>query len=424
MTADPTSGLSPVPTSDEARRRDLRRMKVLATAMLAVAALGYALTLHRDGWLGFVNAACEAAMVGAVADWFAVTALFRHPLGLPVPHTALIPTRKDALGHSLQEFVATHFLAPDVVRGRVAAVGVGRRAGVWLSDPVHAERVAGELAGMSRGLLRLTEDERVVGVLEQVVLRPMLQRPLAPPVGRLLEQVVADGAHHRLLDVLADEVHGWLLRHEEVVTTLVRDRAPAWTPTWVDERVAGRTYHEMLRWAADIRADPQHRVRIAADDILMELAKNLQSDPKTQERALAVQLRVLEGPALREAVATLWATARSVLDEATRTETSDLRRRLVAGVSSFGHRLAADPALQETIDRYAQDAAGHVVTSYRDEVATVISETIERWDGREASRRIELHVGRDLQFIRINGTVVGGLVGVLIHALTLLSGRA
>jgi uncharacterized membrane-anchored protein YjiN (DUF445 family) len=418
VTADLTSAL----TSDDARRRDLRRMKVLATALLAVAALGYALTLRRDGWLGFVNAACEAAMVGAVADWFAVTALFRHPLGLPVPHTALIPTRKDALGRSLQEFVATHFLAPDVVRGRVAAVGVGRRAGVWLSDPDHAERVAGELAGMSRGLLRLTEDERVVGVLEQVVLRPMLQRPLAPPAGRLLEQIVTDGAHHRLLDVIADEVHDWLLRHEEVVTTLVRDRAPAWTPAWVDERVAGRTYHEMLRWAADIRADPRHRVRIAADDVLLGLAKNLQSDPQTQQRAMAVQLRVLEGPALREAVASLWATARSVLDEATRTESSDLRRRLVAGVSSFGHRLAADSALQETVDRYAQDAAGHLVTSYRDEVATVISETIERWDGREASRRIELHVGRDLQFIRINGTVVGGLVGVLIHTLTLLSG--
>jgi uncharacterized membrane-anchored protein YjiN (DUF445 family) len=420
VTADLTSTL----TSDDARRRDLRRMKVLATGLLAVAALGYVLTLGRHGWLGFVNAACEAAMVGAVADWFAVTALFKHPLGLPVPHTAIIPTRKDALGRSLQEFVATHFLAPDVVRGRVAAVGVGRRAGVWLSDPAHAERVAGELAGMSRGLLRLTEDERVVGVLEQVVLRPMLQRPLAPPAGRLLEQVVTDGAHHRLLDVLADEVHEWLLRHEDVVTTLVRDRAPAWTPSWVDERVAGRTYHEMLRWAADIRADPRHRVRVAADDVLLELAKNLQSDPLTQERAMAVQLRVLEGPALREAVGALWSSARAVLDEATRSESSDLRRRLVAGVSSFGQRLAADPALQETVDRYAQDAAGHLVTSYRDEVATVVSETIERWDGREASRRIELHVGRDLQFIRINGTVVGGLVGLLIHTLTLLSGRA
>src|SRR4051795_4851207 len=131
--------------TDTDRRRDLRRMRVLAPGLLAVAALGYALTLRREGWLGFVNAACEAARGGAAADWFAVTALFRHPLGLPIPHTALIPTRKDALGRSLQEFVATHFLAPDVVRGRIAAVGVGRRAGTWLSDAAHAERVGAEL---------------------------------------------------------------------------------------------------------------------------------------------------------------------------------------------------------------------------------------------------------------------------------------
>ena len=418
MAVTPTSGTT---TADEGRRRDLRRMKALATALLVVAALGYVLTLRRDGAWGFVNAACEAAMVGAAADWFAVTALFRHPLGLPVPHTAIIPTRKDALGRSLQEFVATHFLAADVVRARVAAVGVGRRAGTWLADPDHAERVAGELAGMGRGVLRLMEDERVVPVLEQVVLRPMLERPWAGPAGRLLGHVVEQGAHHRLVDAVADEVHAWLERHEDVVTALVRDRAPAWTPSWVDERVAGRTHAEMLRWAADVRADPQHRVRLALDDVLLGLARNLQDDPLTQERAQTVQQRVLDSPALREAVQALWTAARGVLEDATRDEGSDLRRRLHLGVSSLGRRLAADADLQERVDGYAQDAAGYLVTSYRDEVATVVSETIERWDGQEASRRIELHVGRDLQFIRINGTVVGGLVGVLIHTLTLLA---
>jgi uncharacterized membrane-anchored protein YjiN (DUF445 family) len=233
---------------------------------------------------------------------------------------------------------------------------------------------------------------------------------------------VAEGAHHRLVDAVADEVHRWLLRHEDVVAALIRDRAPAWTPAWVDERVANRAYHEALRWVSDIRADPRHRVRLAVDDVLLGLAKNLQSDPATQARALAVQERVLDSPAVREAVEALWRVARGVLEESTRDEGSDLRRRLVAGVSSFGRRLADDGALQETVDRYVQDAAGYLVTSYRDEVATVISETIERWDGREASRRIELHVGRDLQFIRINGTVVGGLVGVLIHAVTVLAG--
>ncbi len=406
--------------ADQARRRALRRMKAVATGLLAVAAAGYGLTLHQDGWLGFVNSACEAAMVGAAADWFAVTALFRHPLGLPIPHTALIPTRKDALGRSLQDFVATHFLAPDVVRSRVAAVGVARRVGIWLADPPHAERVAAEVAGAGRGLLQVLQDDRVAALLEDVVLRPMLARPWAPPAGRLLEHIVVEQAHHRLVDLVIEEVHEWLERHEDVVTALVRDRAPAWTPSWLDERVSQRAYQEALRWAGDVRNDPRHRVRLALDDMLVGLAKDLQSDPVMQARAMDLQQRILENPGVREAVEALWTAVRGVLEEATRNEDSDLRRRLVAGIASFGRRLSADPELQASVDRYVENAAGHLVTSYRDEVATVISETIERWDGREASRRIELHVGRDLQFIRINGTVVGGLVGVLIHTVTVL----
>jgi uncharacterized membrane-anchored protein YjiN (DUF445 family) len=412
----------PLSDADRVRQSALRRMKAVATGLLGLAAVGYAVTLHQGGWIGFVNAACEAAMVGAAADWFAVTALFRRPLGLPIPHTALIPTRKDALGRSLQDFVASNFLAPDVVRGRIAAVGVARRTGTWLADTGHAERVGAELAGLARGLLQVLQDDRVATLLEQVVLRPMLARPWAPAGGRLLEHIVAERAHYKLVDIVAAEVHEWLERHEDVVTALVRDRAPAWTPAWLDERVSRRAYLEVLRWAGDVRDDPRHRVRLALDDVLMGLAKDLQSDPIMQERAMDLQKRILDNPGSREAVEALWTTIRGVLEEATRDETSDLRRRLVAGIASFGARLAADAELQRTVDRYVQDAAGHLVTSYRDEVATVISETIQRWDGEEASRRIELLAGRDLQFIRINGTVVGGLVGVLIHTLTVLAG--
>ncbi|HVN11517.1 MAG TPA: DUF445 domain-containing protein [Kineosporiaceae bacterium] len=422
---DPRADGGPAQTlgdEDEARRSALRRMKAVATGLLAVAAAGYGLTLHQVGWLGFVNAACEAAMIGAAADWFAVTALFRHPLGLPIPHTALIPTRKDALARSLQDFVATHFLAPDVVRSRVAAVGVARRAGTWLADPPHAERVAAELAGAGRGLLQVLHDDRVAALLEEIVLRPMLARPWAPPAGRLLEHIVTERAHHRLVDLIAEELHVWLERHEDVVTALVRDRAPAWTPSWLDERVAQRAYHEALRWAADVRNDPRHRVRLAVDDMLVGLAKDLQSDPVMQARAMDLQQRIMANPGVREAVEALWTAVRRVLEEAIRNQDSDLRRRLVAGIASFGRRLSADPELQASVDGYVEDAAGHLVTSYRDEVATVISETVQRWDGREASRRIELYVGRDLQFIRINGTIVGGLVGVLIHAVTVLVG--
>jgi uncharacterized membrane-anchored protein YjiN (DUF445 family) len=406
--------------ADRRRLRDLRRMKMLATGLLGIAAVVYLVTLGRAGVLGFVNAAAEAAMVGAAADWFAVTAIFRRPLGLPVPHTAIIPTRKDALGRSLQDFVATNFLAEPVVRDRIAGARVAARVGDWLSHPVNAQRVAEEVGAAARGALEVLRDDQVATLLDEVVLRPVLHYPWGPAAGRLLEQVVADGTHRRLVDLAVDELHTWLVEHEDLVSGLVKDRAPSWTPLWVDERVARRAYREVLTWAADVRGHPEHRVRLALDDVLSRFGKDLQTDPVTLRQAGDVQQRLLEHPGVRAAIEAVWQTTRRVLVEASADPDSHLRRRAAQSVASFGRRLVGDPALLATVDRYVEDAVGHLVTTYRDEVATVISDTVRRWDGAEASRRIELHVGRDLQFIRINGTVVGALVGLLIHTVTVL----
>ncbi|MFN8079834.1 MAG: DUF445 domain-containing protein [Kineosporiaceae bacterium] len=411
-----------VTASDDLRRAQLRRMKLVATSLLAVAALIYLASLPgRDaGWLGFVNTMAEAAMVGAVADWFAVTALFRHPLGLKIPHTAIIPTRKDALGHNLEDFVGTHFLAEDVVRERVSRAQIARRVGVWLGRRAGAERATTELASLARGAMTVLKDETVLAVLDEIFVRKVLNRPWGPPSGRLLGRIVEDGAHHRLVDVGIDHLHEWLAEHEDVIVRLVLERAPAWTPTWLDHKVAQRAYLEALTFAADVRADPHHRARKALDNLLAEFARDLQHDPAAQAKADAFRDRLLSHPDVRGAVEQLWTTVRRSLEEAVDDPGSDLRVRATDAVQTFGERLATDAALQQRLDGYAEDAAAHLVTSYRDEVVTVISETVDRWDGEEASRRIELHVGRDLQFIRINGTVVGGLVGLLIHTLTVL----
>lgn len=394
----------------------------MATALLLAAAVIYVATLHGSGAVGYVNAAAEAAMVGAAADWFAVTALFRRPLGLPVPHTAIIPTRKDALGRSLQEFVATNFLAEPVVRSRIAGAEVARRAGIWLAEPLHAERMAGELAAAARGTLAVLRDDEVVALLEQVVLRPVLSHPWGPSAGRLLERIVADGAHQKLVDLIVDDLRAWLGEREDLITRLVAERAPVWTPAWLDERIARRAYLVALRWADEVRGDPRHRVRLAVDEALSRFAKNLQVDPGTMSRAEDVKERLFGHPGVRSAIESLWATTRAVLVEATEDPGSDLRVRTASGLAAFGQRLATDRPLQVSLDGYVEEAAGHMITTFRDEAATVISDTVSRWDGEEASRRIELHVGRDLQFIRINGTVVGALVGLLIHAVTVLLG--
>jgi uncharacterized membrane-anchored protein YjiN (DUF445 family) len=409
--------------ADERRRRDLRRMKTFALALLGLAAAVYALTAGRDGGWRWVNAGSEAAMVGALADWFAVTALFRRPLGLPIPHTALIPTRKDALGRSLQEFVAENFLAERVVRDRVARAAIARRLGAWLAQDAHAERVTAELATATRGALHVLRDDEVVSLLQEVVLKPVMARPWGPPAGRLLDRIVADGAHHRLVDLGVVELHAWLSEHDDLVTQLVLDRAPVWTPGWLDERVARRAYVEALKWVVDVRDDPRHRARLALDDALGRFAKDLQTDVATIERAEALKERIVEHPGVRDGIEQLWATARTVLVEATEDPDSDLRQRAKAGLLAFGRRLGSDTVLQGKVDTYVEDAVGHVVATYSSELSSLISETVERWDGEEASRRIELHVGRDLQFIRINGTVVGALAGLAIHALSVLSGR-
>ena len=406
--------------ADQQRRLALRRMKALATSLFLLAAVVYAATLGQDGTLGFVNAGAEAAMVGALADWFAVTALFRRPLGLPIPHTALIPTRKDQIGASLEEFVSTNFLSEEIVREKIRASGITGRLGVWLGEEEHAERVATELAAAGRGVLGVLRDDDVAAVLEQVILPRAAALPWSPVIGGVLDGVLDDGAHHHLVDLLLQEGTGWLEANRERVMELVTDQAPGWTPQWVDNRIARRVYDELHRWLEEVAGDPQHQARLALDDLLRRLADDLRDDPATQARVETIKERLLAHPEMRRASVAIWSTLRRLLLEAIDDPQNELRRRVVAGLTSFGRQLAADPALQSRLDGYVEDLAGYVVRNYANEVAAIISDTVERWDAEDASRRIELMVGRDLQFIRINGTVVGALAGLAIHTVSVL----
>jgi uncharacterized membrane-anchored protein YjiN (DUF445 family) len=397
-------------------------MKELATVLLLLAAVVYLATRDREGALGFVNATAEAAMVGAIADWFAVTALFRRPLGLPIPHTAIIPTRKDALGRSLEEFVTANFLSEEVVRDKLARAQVVRRVAAWLVDPAHAARVVAEASTVARGLLRVVRDEEAAALLGPMVLRGLSERGWSETGGRLLERIVREGSHHRLVDLGLDEGRAWLVENQEQVIEIIAERGPTWTPEWVDRQIGRRIYLEALRFVTEVRDTPGHRVRKALDDLIARFAQDLQEDPATMERAEQWMRRLVQRPEVSEAVAAMWATARRALEEAIEDPASDLRRRAVSGLLELGERLLADDDLRGRVDTYLADAVGHVVRGYAPEVATVISDTVQRWDATEASRRIELHVGRDLQFIRINGTVVGGLAGLLIHTISVALG--
>ncbi|GAB3269472.1 DUF445 domain-containing protein [Kineosporia babensis] len=406
--------------ADEIRRVRLRRMKLVATTLLVIAAVIYLLTLNQDGWLGFVNAGAEAAMVGALADWFAVTALFRHPLGLPIPHTALIPTRKDQIGESLQEFVADNFLSEEIVREKIRQAEVTSRVGSWLAEPEHAERVGAELATAGHGVLSVLRDDDVAAMLEQVVVPRAADIPVSPLAGGLLDGILDDGAHRRLVDLLLDEGRSWLETNQERVMLLVTEQAPGWTPQWVDNRIATRVYTEMHRWLSEVSDDQQHPARQALDDLLRRLARDLRTDPETQAKVEAIKIRLLEHPELRKATIALWSTVRRMLIDALADPEGELRRRMVSALVDLGARLSGDKTLQARLDSYAEDVIGYVVRNYAGELSMVISETVQRWDAEDASRKIELHVGRDLQFIRINGTVVGALAGLVIHSVSVL----
>ena len=404
------------------RVRRLRRMKSGATGLLLVAAALYVLTLEvhgggKGGW-AYLRAASEAGMVGGLADWFAVTALFRRPLGLPIPHTAIIPTRKDDIGHSLEEFVGTNFLSEAVVRDRVASAHVPHRLGVWLAEPEHAVRIADETAVAAAGALRVLRDDDVQAVLGRAALNRVSSVSIGPWLGKLGEPLVADGVHHRLVDVAMSRLAAWLRADSDHVVAVIARQAPDWAPGFLDRPVARRVHAELLRVAEDVAADPDHRLRRTFDDFLLRLARDLQDDPATIARLDSLVAGVSGREDVHQAVADAVAGGRRLLVELIESPDSELRSRVASRLADLAQRLQEDGSLQRKLDGWLGDAVAYAVTHYRDELTTVIGDTIGRWDGPETARRVELQVGRDLQFIRVNGTLVGALAGVVIHALS------
>ncbi|GAA1905700.1 DUF445 domain-containing protein [Lapillicoccus jejuensis] len=411
------------PEADAARLRGLRQMRLVALGLLVLAAVVFVLTLHAPeaSFWGFVHTGAEASMVGAMADWFAVTALFRHPLGLPIPHTALIPRRKDMLARSLQDFLGENFLREEIIRERVLTAQVSARVSRWLLEPGNTRRAVDEAAGvLSAGLQRL-RDESVGELVQEAVLPRLREEAVSPIAGSLLGEVVRDKAHYGLVDLALDEAHRWLRENKATFATVLQDRAPTWVPQLVNDLVIGRAHTEALRWVSDIRTDPEHDVRRALDDLLAQLSHDLLHDEATMERAERLKQRVLDHPQVLETALSLWRAFRRTLLAALADADGPLRTRAREEVARLARQVQDDAALRDRLDGHLADLAVFAVDRYGQELTDVVSSTIDRWDGDETARRVELFVGRDLQFIRINGTVVGGVVGLIIHAVAVLA---
>jgi uncharacterized membrane-anchored protein YjiN (DUF445 family) len=414
------------PAADAVRLRDLRRMKVVALSFLLGATVVFLLCRWAQAggpaptWVGYVGAAAEAGMVGALADWFAVTALFKHPLGIPIPHTAIIKRKKDQLGEGLGTFVRENFLSPPVVETKLRDAQIAGRLGKWLSEQNHAERVAAETATVLRVLIEMLRDEDVQEVLDRMIVRRIAEPHWGPPVGRVLGTLLAENRQEALIQLLADRAFQWSLNAGEVIQRVVERDSPTWSPRFVDHLVGDRIHRELMDFTDKVRRNPDHELRRSATRFLFEFADDLQNDPATIAKADAVKEQLMAREEVANAAATAWRTLKRLVLEGVDDPSSALRTRVAATVVQIGESLRDNAELRDKVDNWIVRAAQHLVAHYGVEITAIITETIERWDAAEASRRIELHVGRDLQFIRINGTVVGSLAGLAIYAIAQL----
>lgn len=417
MASTPTALLSP---ADQQRRHDLRFMKGVALFALVFMAVLFVIAFALQETIPafeYVRAFAEGGMVGALADWFAVTALFRHPLGIPIPHTAIIPNRKDEIGQNLGEFVETEFLRGDVVREKLEATHVAARLGEWLAEPAHAERVAAEASVMASGVLTALSDDDVQDLIEDLAREHLIAPEWGPPLGGWLTRIVEAGAHNGAVDLGVDSIAAWLEANHTAFTGLVSRRLPGWVPSLAHRFVDDTVYNEAVKFVHAVQVDPQHPARIAIDGYLTRLAENLQHDPATIGRLEDAKSSMFDSPRVRELAAQAWNTAKAGLLASLADPESGLRQRATKALQEVGQRLTTDDALQHRVDTWVTDAAVFLVDRYRHDIASIITDTVSKWDAAETTEKIELMVGRDLQYIRLNGTVVGALAGLTIFTI-------
>ena len=410
-----------MPVSEQSRRHQLEVTKRRATALLAGVSVVFVVTAVWGGdasWVGYVEATAAASMVGGLADWFAVTALFRHPLGLPIPHTAIVVERKDQFGATLASFMRESFLTEEVLVERVRAADVVPRMGAWLAKEEHASRVAAELADAAVAGADLLRDDDVHRTLEEMVRDRVEAIPLAPLAGRALRFFTDGGRHDEVLDTALAGLDRYLAAHGQELRAQLGSKSPWWLPGAVEDRIFDRLLDGTRTVLRDMAADRDHSLRRQFDARLRLLAAELETSVDLRERGERLKHEVLSQPQMREWVASLWTDAKGELRAQACDAESQLRRRLVQGIMAGGRRLQDDPELAATVQTALERAVAYLADHFDGDVAAFISGTIARWDAHETASRLELLLGPDLQYVRINGTVVGAVAGLALHAVS------
>jgi uncharacterized membrane-anchored protein YjiN (DUF445 family) len=406
---------------DVVRQKQLDSMKRRAGALLVLAAGIYVAARLADGLhpaVDFLRAAAEAALIGGLADWFAVTALFRHPLGIPIPHTAILPARKERLGRTLGAFIQNHFLSREVLSKRLEAMHLAERAARWMGQPENSRLIAQQVAvGLARVAETLPEEEMRLHLHNAAVgrLRAMQAAPL---LGNLLSLLRAGNRHQDLLSEVVRLAGLTVSENREMIRARVRAESPWWVPGIVDEKLYRKIVSAIDSMLREIGSDRDHPLRAKFDEALEGFVARLQYSPEVTARAEALKEKLLDDPVVQEFTSWLWdSLRRTALQQAERLDES-ASGALERGISAFGTSLVGNADVLAQVDAFVKELVLAAAEQYRGEVAELIAHTVAGWDPDVTSRRIELAIGRDLQFIRINGTLVGALVGVAMHALS------
>ncbi|MEE4539575.1 MAG: DUF445 domain-containing protein, partial [Erythrobacter sp.] len=371
---------------------------------------------------GYLNAFAEAAMVGGLADWFAVTALFRHPLSLPIPHTAIIPTNKDRIADTMAQFLRENFLTPAVVARRMQGMNVAHALGDFLvASPERGgddarSRITAGAAQLLAEVLESLDPDRLGNQVRSGLAGQMQKIEISPLLGRMLESAMIDRRHLPLIDGFVRWAGLTLEDNEDTIREIIHTRV-AGVLRWagLDKTISANVLDGLYKLLAEVLVNPDHPLRAKAEERLERLAHDLQHDPTMRERVEAMKRDLIENPAVATWWMGVWERIRHSLIRRAREADRGLGMELRSGLADLGAALKADARLQHQINRFARRTAVGVATRYGSEIVTLVSETVKRWDATTITGRIESAVGRDLQFIRINGTVVGGLVGMTLH---------
>ena len=415
--------LKDMTSSELLKEEELNKMKRLATGLLCLMTVIY-IASHifkvDYHWLEFVEATAEAAMIGAIADWFAVTALFRYPLGIKIPHTAIIPNRKDGIAEQFGDFVQDNFLSEEQISKKVRSMDLSQRVAAWLSQSKNANAVAEQMTTGLAGIVRVMNDEDIQILIEQKVENKIRNTSFAPLIGELLTFISSGRRQQEIFDAIASAGMNLLEEGDKDIKETVETQTPWWFPGSLDRAIYAKIIRSVSKSLYEMQVDIYHPMRVRMMKMSTEFMENLKHSEDIKKKEISIKEDLLLEPALRDFTNTLWQDIKSALLEQSENPDAELQKAIHDAIIRFAETILEDDNLAKKINGWADDSAKYLIRHFGHEVADLISQTIEDWDPNAASERIELQIGKDLQFIRINGTVVGGLAGLTIYTISYL----